>query len=583
LEGRELEKKSITLKGFAEKVNGKVLFLVNAVIIFALIYFVAYQVPFHSDDYSYFQQGLSLDAHIKHYVNWSGRFITDYTSAILLNVFKRPIYMAINSLALIVVTMIISILPNIVRREKEITRGSSIILWIVFMLYWVSNPNLGQTSFWLVGSANYLWTLMWASIYFAYFLYLLVNDSKTGIKQYVVLFVLGIFAGLSNEALGLSVILFTICMFFMFWKEKKQCLIVGLLSSAIGYAFMYFSPGNYARLNNDAFKGWIELSSFDKFLSHVFSRMPGALGGFYIVYLILIVMLIAVLWVQNGKKIDVRSYTFSFIFCALSVCSVGAFVVAPSMPPRSENTSLYFSLLAISFVANILIDTKKREGIISLFALASICGIYFIFSYAFVSYAYVQTNTQAAIRESIIKDAKDSGNDTAIIPDWYFTRLAKDVDKFDMFRSEAMPSYYGLNNIEWKGITFNYAVIKNTKPISVNEQLKDGLTLTNMYVKFNAPFEQTIVFEFDNSLMNFVQEGDKTLYMHLNIDGREEFINADLNLNDFVQLGDKYYYGKTFLTPRIDKLSSIDYGFYNPDANTNSANYTLDFKKYCNN
>ena len=105
LEGRELEKKSITLKRFAEKVNGKVLFLVNAVIIFALIYFVAYQVPFHSDDYSYFQQGLSLDAHIKHYVNWSGRFITDYTSAILLNVFKRPIYMAINSLALIVVTM----------------------------------------------------------------------------------------------------------------------------------------------------------------------------------------------------------------------------------------------------------------------------------------------------------------------------------------------------------------------------------------------------------------------------------------------------------------------------------------------
>ncbi|SEI97937.1 hypothetical protein SAMN05216514_10747 [Kandleria vitulina] len=578
-----MEKKRFTLKGFTGKVNRKVLFLVNAVIAFALVYFVAYQVPLLSDDYSYFLKGLSLHAHIDHYLNWSGRFITDYTSSFLLNVFKSPIYMALNSLVLIVVIMMISILPNIVRKEKKITRCSSIIFWIIFMLYWVSNPNLGQTSFWLVGSANYLWTLMWASIYFVYFLSLLVNDTKTGIRQYVALSVLGIFAGLSNEALGISVVLFTISMFFMFWKEKKQSLIVGLLSSGIGYAIMYFAPGNYARLTNEAFAGWRDLSNVDKVLTHIFERMSVALGGFYIVYLVLILMLIAVLWVRNGDKIDEKSYIFSFIFCVLSVCSIAVFVAAPFMPPRGENTSLYFALLAVSFVANILIDTKTRKRFIPLSALAAVCGVYFVFSYAFVSYAYIQTNTQSVIREGIIKDAKNSGNDTAIIPDWYFTRLAKDSDKFDMFRSGAMPTYYGLNNIEWKNINFNYAVIKNAKPINVNKKLKNGLTLTNIYAKFNAPFEQTIVFEFDNSLMNFVQKGDTILYIHLKIDGREMFVNADLDLNDFVQIGDKYYYGKTMLTPRINKLSSIDFGFYNPSTKTTSANYTLNFKKYYNN
>ena len=571
------------LKSLPEKVKEKALFIVNSVIIYALIYFVEYQVPFHSDDYSFYLMGLSLDDRLRQYINWSGRFITDFTASFLLNIFEKPIYMAINSFVLLAVIIIISILPNIVRKEKKITRGSSIILWIVFMLYWVSNPNLGQTTFWIVGSANYLWTLFWASLYFAFFLYLLNKDSTVTVIQNILLFLSGIFAGLSNEAVGFSVVLFTIAMFFIYWKEKRFSLIVGLLSSAIGYAFMIFAPGNYSRLNFYEFDGWRELSFVDKFLQFFWDRMPGAFGDFYLVYLLFIFMLIAVLWIQNGKKIDDKAYTFSFIFMTLSVCTICMFVVSPYLAPRSESTSLYYSLLALSFIAYILIDSEKWERIISFGVLTAVCGIFFIISYTFLSYAYVQTNTQAGIREFIIKEAKYNGNDTAVIPDWYFTRLPKDSDKFDTFRSGDMPKYYGLNNIEWKNVTFNYAVIENTKPININEKLMDGLTLSNMYVKFNAPFEQTIVFEFDNSLFDFVQEGEKNLYIHLIIDGRDGFYNADLDLNDFVQIGEKYYYGRTILTPRIDKISWIDYGFYNPDAGINSATFSLDFKKYYSN
>ncbi|MCR5293860.1 MAG: DUF6056 family protein [Lachnospiraceae bacterium] len=560
-----------------EKVLQVVLFILGAAVIYVLVYHVARKVPFHSDDYSYFMQGLSLEAHIKHYMGWSGRFITDYTSSILLNLFDKPVYMAINSFVLMIVMITITVLPNIVMGKSLIGKGSGLILWVVFMLYWIANPNLGQTSLWLVGSANYLWTLMWAGFYFSYFLYLLNSDKQVNVGRAALLFVLGIFAGLSNESLGITVVLFTVSMFLMYWKKNKAALFVGLFSTCLGYAFVYFSPGNHARLQNDAFKLWRGLSPLLKFLDHVFGRMPGALGGFYLVYLVFIVMLLAVLWVQNGKGINVKLYAFSLIFVILSVGSIMAFIAAPSMPPRSENSGLFFALLAMSFIANVLVDTDKKAGVISLAGLGAICGIYFFFSYSFVTYAYEQTRIQADIREGIIAEAKADGSDKAVIPDWYFTRLAKDTDKFDTFRSAALPAFYGISSIEWKGVDFNYAVIKNTEPIVINKQLKEGLTLTNVYVNLNAPFEQTVAFEFNRSLMDFSQDGDEVLYIRLNIDGRDECVYADLNVNEGVQIGDKYYYGRTKLAPDMDRLRSIDYGFYNTVLGANSAEYTLEY------
>ena len=36
--------------------------------IFALIYYPAFYIPFHSDDYSYFLKGTSFKAHLEHYL-----------------------------------------------------------------------------------------------------------------------------------------------------------------------------------------------------------------------------------------------------------------------------------------------------------------------------------------------------------------------------------------------------------------------------------------------------------------------------------------------------------------------------------
>ena len=190
--------------------------------IFALIYYPAFYIPFHSDDYSYFLKGTSFKAHLEHYLGWSGRFIADYISSVMLNYFSKPIYMAINSFALIIVIIALSFLPPIIMKQKLIDKNSWLMLWFLFITYWIANPNLGQTTFWLVGSANYLWTIMWASLYFLFLLYLLTQEKEIDFKKSILLILLGFFAGLSNEATSISSVLFTIILFFIYKRQKKN-------------------------------------------------------------------------------------------------------------------------------------------------------------------------------------------------------------------------------------------------------------------------------------------------------------------------------------------------------------------------
>ena len=175
------------------------IYIFSCVAIFVLIYIPSYFTPFHSDDYAYFLQGLSLEARINHYIDWSGRFIVDYTTSMLLNLFSRPVYMAINSLVAVVVLVNISLLPKIFMDNKFINSSTTIVLWGAFFLYWLCNPILGETTFWIVGSANYLWTLMWVSFYLLYLLNLLQTGAKPNLKQTVLLVLLGFLVGFSNE------------------------------------------------------------------------------------------------------------------------------------------------------------------------------------------------------------------------------------------------------------------------------------------------------------------------------------------------------------------------------------------------
>ena len=57
--------------------------LIIMAIIYALIAYISYYTPMHSDDFPYSVIGLEPSRHFNHYMTWSGRVVADYVSTLI--------------------------------------------------------------------------------------------------------------------------------------------------------------------------------------------------------------------------------------------------------------------------------------------------------------------------------------------------------------------------------------------------------------------------------------------------------------------------------------------------------------------
>lgn len=169
-----------------DKGKNRLKICISCIILFLIIFILIVNAPLTSDDFWYTligRRGDILKSEINHYLTWSGRVVADITSSVLLNspkIFRNFIQASIWVMLIFLLTYIPSFYNKKSRNINIQPRFFSFIL--IFILYWLSNPTIWQTSLWMVGFSNYVLPNFLILLYFC--LLLTLNDKASLIKKY---------------------------------------------------------------------------------------------------------------------------------------------------------------------------------------------------------------------------------------------------------------------------------------------------------------------------------------------------------------------------------------------------------------
>jgi len=436
----------------------KVLGTVVVSVILLLVFRLEYWTPMHSDDYFYFLKGLSLQATLHQYMHWSGRLVADFISSALLHLGSHFLTTLLNAAAVVALAFVIACMPlyALGREGARVAGGgfNATVFLLVFFLYWVSNAAIGQTSLWIVGSANYVWTNLLLCLFLLGFLSELRRfDSGPGLLQARLkmagLCVLALIAGCSNENTSVTALALIV---LLAWRQYRNGggsarLWCYMLAFAVGAAVLLLAPGNFERYYSRGNLEWEHMSMGMRTLDHLYRRFPNAMAQYWEDFLALI--LLARFGPRSSR--DVRYYVALFVGASFVANLV--LLPAPHIPRRAMNGGLVFVLIAISFAAHGFLarirEMIPRHAIGArrarlLAGLTLVCGLYFAAVYGFMLYAYKATYVESQVRDSIIRLGIASGLSSIEIPDFHFPGLLRERHQFDRsFNGEAMARYYG--------------------------------------------------------------------------------------------------------------------------------------------
>ena len=179
-----------------------------------------------------------------HYFTWGGRIFAHGLAQLFIWLGK-PIFDVANTITFIFLVLTIINLSN---TWLKISRQA--LVWIFLSLFLFSAASL-MSLFWLTGACNY----MWMSFFQLFFLTPYVKALRSGeagnsILNFLLMILLGLAAGWSNEAGALATVCLTI--FFVIMCKAREVfrlwMVAGLVALMIGCAFMILAPGNFARL-----------------------------------------------------------------------------------------------------------------------------------------------------------------------------------------------------------------------------------------------------------------------------------------------------------------------------------------------
>lgn len=406
---------------------------------FSVIFILNILTPLISDDFAYLfvygedrlvsSVGDILESQENHYYMWGGRSIVHFIAQVLLIL---PPYVADLLNSLVYMGYIFLIYYHIKGRGKN-----SLSLFILITLaVWFFQPVLGDTVFWLTGAANYLWGTTLILLFLLPFRMYEGQKSNiiTQISMSVIIFILGIIAGWTNENTAAAMLLILILYCAYFYSQKWNIpvwLITGFIGSLAGFFLMIAAPGNYVRAGG---------SSFDLFvlLYRLFNSTHTLL--FYCAPLLLVTLLMYIIFYRFPYKNSDDNLKLSLIYTIAAIAAVYAMVLSPTFPRRALFGVVTYLIIGVGILFYNL-DFRHnfiRQARMLIITFGLLC---FLFAFYF---AIKEVNSFRHIvqeREVTIKQAKEDGK-----TECEFERFSGGIyiHGEDPFSAELMSRYYGI-------------------------------------------------------------------------------------------------------------------------------------------
>ena len=441
--------------------------------LFALLSFlIHYLTPMQSDDYNFSLFGYA-DVWDR-YFSWSGRILAEFFAISLMNISNKFILAILQTLAMTSLLYFVSQIPF---KALHLKFNSWAFVFIA-ALYWLFHPDLGQSTFWVVGAAVYMWTTLIVSIFLWKVLAYYYKKEETKEVNSIVLFILAFFAGCTNENVGVLIAALVGILGLHRWIRTKKLdfkLMLSSLFSGIGALILVVAPGNQKRLKNWEYynnKIWGEISITEKF--NMFEDQYWAFLKYPILLLIGIYILLFFFkkWKLKDEQNRISYFALSLLFFFFSFLSYEVLFLSPIHPNRSMSGSFFFLLLALTFGYYELSRLEDGEGNLSIRQIkialpAVLLGMFISLYFGKILPLYQSYHAQQKVQLEQIKGFQNSDSKKAKIPRIFISeKLADerlDIDKYENPKSIA--TYYGLNSAEYYDVQMDLRDVKDFKAL----------------------------------------------------------------------------------------------------------------------
>ena len=299
------------------------------IVIFIFVLVFNFLTPYLLDDYQYMfdytgthRNNSIIDIFVNlkvMYFTWGGRMFAHFFAYLFL-MFPKWIFNIVNSVVYVLNIYLIYLISKGDRKDNYS------YLLLIHMIVFVFFPVFGQVFLWLDGSCNYSFTLLMQ----LFFIYKILNI-KDGKYNYILYFIISLFAGMCNENSSLSLIVFLILYSFIN-RDNIKLKITSLIGLIIGYLFMFLAPGNYVRMEYEGGTSFF-VNLIDKFVYLVSCFWPIIIAFFLLAIvtlfknkeegklslIIYISSLIAFFSMMASPQLNIRSFTMSAIYIFIIV------------------------------------------------------------------------------------------------------------------------------------------------------------------------------------------------------------------------------------------------------------------------